>query len=208
MFHFVPRRAVAALLSLAVAAALFSGCGDAPDSSAAGGGVPAAQVAGEDAGEFILPYSSADGFNPYLSKSNITVQNSRLLFDSFVDITNDFALDYRVARSVISSGTEVTITVGGSFADGAAITGADAAASLEAARQSPVFGARFANMGAVRYSGDTVTVTLDRPDSLFAYLLDIPVLKAGETGASSPTSSGRYSVGQDDRGPVSYTHLL
>ena len=202
MFHFVPRRAVAALLSLAVAAALFSGCGDAPDSSAAGGGVPAAQVAGEDAGEFILPYSSADGFNPYLSKSNITVQNSRLLFDSFVDITNDFALDYRVARSVISSGTEVTITVGGSFADGAAITGADAAASLEAARQSPVFGARFANMGAVRYSGDTVTVTLDRPDSLFAYLLDIPVLKAGETGASSPTSSGRYSVGQDDRGPI------
>lgn len=187
MFHSAPRRAVAALAGLALFAALFSGCGGAPDSSSAvGGGVPAAQVSGEDTGEFILPYSSADGFNPYLSKSNITLLNSRLLFTNFVDITNDFELEYRAARSVVSSGTEVEITVGGSFADGAAITGADAAASLEAARQSAVFGARFANMGAVRYSGNTVTVTLNRPDSLFAYLLDIPVLKAGETGRRLP----------------------
>lgn len=203
MFHSAPRRAVAALAGLALFAALFSGCGGAPDSSSAvGGGVPAAQVSGEDTGEFILPYSSADGFNPYLSKSNITLLNSRLLFTNFVDITNDFELEYRAARSVVSSGAEVEITVGGSFADGAAITGADAAASLEAARQSAVFGARFANMGAVRYSGNTVTVTLNRPDSLFAYLLDIPVLKAGEVGAASPTSSGRYSVGQDDKGTI------
>lgn len=184
MFHSAPRRAVAALAGLALFAALFSGCGGAPDSSSAvGGGVPAAQVSGEDTGEFILPYSSADGFNPYLSKSNITLLNSRLLFTNFVDITNDFELEYRAARSVVSSG-------------------ADAAASLEAARQSAVFGARFANMGAVRYSGNTVTVTLNRPDSLFAYLLDIPVLKAGEVGAASPTSSGRYSVGQDDKGTI------
>ncbi len=184
MFHSAPRRAAAALAGLALFAALFSGCGGAPDSaSAVGGGVPAAQVSGEDTGEFILPYSSADGFNPYLSKSNITLLNSRLLFTNFVDITNDFELEYRAARSVVSSG-------------------ADAAASLEAARQSAVFGARFASMGAVRYSGNTVTVTLNRPDSLFAYLLDIPVLKAGETGAASPTSSGRYSVGQDDKGTI------
>lgn len=86
---------------------------------------------------------------------------------------------------------------------GAAITGPTPCGQPGGgAPEPPLFGARFANMGAVRYSGDTVTVTLARPDSLFAYLLDIPVLKAGETGASSPTSSGRYSVGQDDRGAI------
>ena len=188
------RRGTAALCML-LCAALLAGC--APQNASAsstGAGVPAAQSAAGDSGQFVLPYSSAEGFNPYTSKSNITLQDSRLLFSNFVDITNDYELVYNVASAVVSTGNEVSITVGGSFADGTAITGADAAASLEAARASSVFGARFANVSAVRAAGNTVTVTLQKPDSLFAYLLDIPVMKAGETASTSPTSSGRYSV--------------
>ena len=188
------RRGTAALCTL-LCAALLAGCTpQSASSSSAGVGVPAAQSSASDNGQFVLPYSSAEGFNPYTSKSTITLQNSRLLFSNFVDITNDYELVYNVASAVVSAGNEVTITVGGSFADGTPITGADAAASMEAARASSLFGARFANVSAVRAAGNTVTVTLQKPDSLFAYLLDIPVMKAGETASTSPTSSGRYSV--------------
>ena len=147
------RRGTAALCIL-LCAALLAGCApQSVSSSTAGGGVPAAQSAASDNGQFVLPYSSAEGFNPYMSKSTITLQNSRLLFSNFVDITNDYELVYNVASAVVSTGTEVSITVGGSFADGTAITGADAAASLEAARASSLFSARFANVSAVRAAG-------------------------------------------------------
>lgn len=194
-------RLTSALLASALALTL-TGCGGGSSSaSGSDAGVPAAQVASEAADEFILPYSSADGFNPYLSQSNVTLQNSRLLFTSLVDLDNDFNLIYRDAAAVSVSGTAVTITVTGSFADGSAVTGADVAACLNAAKSSAVFGSRFANVQSVRAAGDTVTVTLSAPDSLFAYLLDIPVLKAAEVASPTPSSSGRYSVSSDEKGP-------
>ena len=191
------RRAAALLL----AALLLTGCtGDSHSQTTAGtAGVPAAQQT-ESAGEFVLPYTETEGFNPYLSQSALTLQNSRLLYDSLVDITGDYELDYKVAQSVVSSGTSVEIRVAGSFADGTAITGQDVAASIEAARTSALFSGRFANLVSVRASGDLVTLTLRKPDSLFAYLLDIPVLKASEVGQRAPSSSGRYSLGEDEEG--------
>ncbi len=194
-------RAGAVLIGLAMALSALGGCAQQEADSAAGAGVPAAQLS-QSAGEFILPYSSAEGFNPYLASGSITLQNSRLIFGSLVQITNDFELEYEIARSVISVGNTVEISVGGSFADGTAITAADVAASLEAARASAVFGGRFSKVQSVQASGSIVAVTLSEPDSLFAYLLDIPVLKAAEVGQTGPTSSGRYSVSQDDQGTL------
>lgn len=195
-------RAGAVFLCLILTLSLLGGCAqEQQDTSTAGTGVPAAQQS-QSTEEFILPYSSAEGFNPYVAQSSITLQNSRLVFGSLVQITNDFELEYEIARSVVSVGNTVEITVGGSFADGTAITGADVAACIEAARTSAVFGGRFSKVQSVRASGNLVTVTLSEPDSLFAYLLDIPVIKASEVGATSPTSSGRYSVSQGDQGAL------
>ena len=189
------------LASLMLAALVLTGCGGAQDSLPAAGtaGVPAAQQT-TAAGEFVLPYTAAEGFNPYLTDSALTLQNSRLLYDSLVEITGNFELEYEVAQSVVSSGTTVEIRVEGSFADGSAITGADVAASIEAARTSTLFGGRFAGVQTVRAAGDLVTLTLSEPDSLFAYLLDIPVMRASEVGQSAPASSGRYSLAEDERG--------
>ncbi|HIV87382.1 MAG TPA: hypothetical protein H9896_04675 [Candidatus Pygmaiobacter gallistercoris] len=195
------KRVCRRLAALLLAALLLTGCGGESESLSAAGsaGVPAAQQ-NEGAGAFVLPYTAAEGFNPYLSSSALTLQNSRLLYDSLVDITGDYQLDYNIAQSVTSSGTTVEIRVAGSFADGTAVTGQDVAACIEAARKSALFAGRFAKVTAVRASGDLVTLTLAEPDSLFAYLLDIPVLKASEVGERTPTPSGRYSLGEDDRG--------
>lgn len=201
-----PRRAArrAAALCLALAAALLAGCGGAgapPASTPAPGGVPAAQPSAAGGGEFLLPYQREEGFNPYLSQSSLTLHNSRLVFDSLVVLDDDLTPKMRVASGVVSAGGRVTIRVGQAcFADGSRVTAADVAASLAAARESAVFGGRFANVAAIEAGEGLVTVTLHQPDSLFGWLLDIPVLKAGETGLARPTPSGRYSVAQDERG--------
>ena len=190
-------------LCLLLCLALLAGCGQGPVSSApvaGGGGVPAAQPSAAGPGEFVLPYLQADGVNPYLSNNNLTLVNSRLLFANLVDLDNDFAPQMRVARSVVSAGWTVEIRVGEAyFADGTAVTGQDVAASLQAAAAS-IFGGRFSNVAAVSAQEDLVTVTLHQPDSLFCWLLDIPVMKAAETGLARPTPSGRYTLAQDERG--------
>ena len=71
--------------------------------------------------------------------------------------------------------------------------------------QSAVYGGRFTNVVSVSAAGSAVTVTLAEPDSLFAYLLDIPVMKAAEVGASLPTGSGRYTPAIDGDGDLVFS---
>lgn len=142
----------------------------------------------------------AGAFNPYLNNTTITMQNAGLLFEPLVRITPDLEPEYRLAESVDSSGLSVVIRLrdGCRFADGTAVTAADAAASLAAAKASVAYGGRFAHVTEIQPQDDrTVVLALDEPDSLFAYLLDIPVLKADETGLAQPTACGRYTYGAD-----------
>ncbi|EJX00803.1 extracellular solute-binding protein family 5 [gut metagenome] len=120
-----------------------------------------------------------------------------LLFEKLIEIGPDMALSHRIASSVDCVGTDVTIYVrsGCTFADGTPITERDVAASIEAARVSEQYANRFANVTAVKAISGAVVLTLSTPDSLFAYLCDIPVLKASEVDSMTPVSSGRYTYG-------------
>lgn len=56
--------------------------------------------------------------------------------------------------------------------------------------------------------GSAVVVALTEPDSLFTYLLDIPVMKAGEVAFAQPTASGRYTYGSDGASLACRTRAL
>lgn len=198
------------LAAFALCLALLAGCGGnaassassqaASSASSASSSSGAASVPEQSAGApiaLVLGYTPSAGFNPYASASNLVEQNAGLLFECLVELTPELSLEYRLADSIVSAGETVTIHMrsGCTFADGTAVTAQDAAASLEAARLSERYAARFANVTEVKASGDTVTVTLATPDSMFAYLCDIPVLKAAETGSAQPTPNGRYTYG-------------
>ena len=177
---------------------LFSGCAKTADS------LPSSDAASSPAAapqaDFVLPYTESDGFNPYINNSNLTLMAADLLFDKLMVITPGMETEYGVLSSCRVSGLSVQLRVapGARFADGSEISAADVAASLEAARQSEGYGPRFSNIQeiALEESGG-VSVTLAEPDCLFAYLLDIPVLKASEALAQQPTASGRYTYGED-----------
>ena len=197
------------LAAFALCLALLAGCGGEAASSASSQAASsassastsgAASVPQQSAGAptaLVLGYTPSAGFNPYASSSNLVEQNAGLLFECLVELTPELSLEYRLADSIVSAGETVTIHMrsGCTFADGTPVTAQDAAASLEAARVSERYAARFANVTEVKASGDTVTVILAAPDSMFAYLCDIPVLKAAETAATQPTPNGRYTYG-------------
>lgn len=188
----------AALIALALCpAVLFTGCASSSDSQPAGD-AQSASAAPQSSVSPTIAYIAGE-FNPYLNGTTLTIQNAGLLFEPLVRITPDLEPEYRLAQSVDSSGLSVVIRLrdGCCFADGTAVTAGDVAASLDAARASAAYGGRFAHVTEVLAQDDgAVTLTLDEPDSLFAYLLDVPILKAGELALARPTAGGRYTYAE------------
>ena len=141
---------------------------------------------------------SEGSYNPYLTANTLTEQAAGLLFEKLVRISPRMELEMRLADSVVSSGLTVTVRLrsGCTFADETPLTSADVAASLLAAKASAFYAGRLANLTDVQAPDpSTVVLTLAQPDSLFAYLLDLPILKAAETASPQPTPCGRYVYG-------------
>ncbi len=198
-----PHAAARRALACALCAALLCGCQSVVTAGSAVSGAPAASPAAASSGTASAPLTiacTAAGFNPYVADDTVTQQDATLLFEPLVAITPDLDLAYRMAQNVDNSGLLVTIQMrsGCFFADGSNVTAEDAAASLNAARVSSLYSARFSNVTDVTVEGSAVCITLAQPDSLFAYLLDIPVLRADEVGLARPTASGRYTYGADE----------
>ncbi len=167
----------------------------------------AGQSTGGNITGLALPYSASAGFNPYLSDNALTCQSAQLLYCRLITVDPSFNIVYNLAARIETGGTAATIDIETDwhFADGTPITAQDVAASLLAAKTSGLYAARFANVVSVTpIGGGTVAVQLQEADSLFAYLLDVPIMKASETGLRAPTASGRYYVGTTAEGEAAF----
>lgn len=202
-------RVFALLLALLFALPL-PGCANAlPDPASSA--VPASTAAPEESAASSAPLTQAEpgfltlgtipseGFNPYLVNSQLVVQAASLLFEKLVEITPDMELEYRLAQAVECIGNQVVVHLRGGcfFADGSPIRPEDALASLNAARASACYGGRLAGIEEAKLENGALVLTLAQPDSLFAYLCDIPVLKESEVALAQPTASGRYTYGAE-----------
>ncbi len=192
------RKILTIILSILLISALFAGCTQAVETPSET--TAESEVAATTNTDLSLSIaSSPSGYNPYLVNDMIVEQTASLLFSNFIEIDPDFNIDYLIAERVTCSGTSVTITIrtGLTFADGTAITAEDALQSLLAAKNSATYAARFSNLLEASVSGNNLILTLSEPDDLFAYLLDIPILKASEVDSTAPTASGQYTYGSD-----------
>lgn len=86
------------------------------------------------------------------------------------------------------------------FSDGSAVTAADVAATLQAARESDYYGGRFSHVSDISQNGDGVTVTLDTPYENLPLLLDVPILKAGQADSTRPIGTGPYTLEESGTG--------
>lgn len=90
-----------------------------------------------------------------------------------------------------------TLRSGVLFSDGSPLTARDVRLSLERARDSQRYGARFAQVSSISAGEGTVTIALDRPNAAFPALLDIPITKGD---GDVPAGTGPYLLSEDETG--------
>ena len=116
-----------------------------------------------------------------------------LLYDSPVKLTTTFEAQPALV-TVSGSGTQWTLTVreGVQFSDGSQLTAQDVDDSLTMAMaEGSYYRSQLTNIASHSVSGNTVQVTLNTADALFANLLTFPVAKLS---GGSYVGTGRYRL--------------
>ena len=202
------RRIIAIVLALALALSALGGCGSArtdKEPDPVEGNLPGTELGVSDAADdiFSLNYNSSASLNPYATNDTNNLLISQLVYDNIFELDDDYNLTSRIITAYENTGgTYWTFTVDTSIKmhDGTNLTAADVAYSISRAKLSSRCSGRFTyTYGAGAISEDQFVVNLGKADTLFPYLLTVPVVKDGSAGESLPAGTGpyRYVEGAD-----------
>ncbi len=185
---------------LLAAALLLSGCGG------GSGEVPAAspEIPPEEPlqmpepAPFTLAVYPEFSLHPTLAANRANLTLAPLLYEPLFQVDGTFQAVPALCREYAASEDKLTWTFtlrsGVTFSNGEALTANAAAEALNIARAAGNrFEERLKNVSSVTGEGETVTITLRRPDSQLPVLLDIPIaLGTGER----PAGTGPYVLTQ------------
>ena len=146
--------------------------------------------------ELTLGYNPDHALNPYTA----TDTTNRLLFsllyqglfsvDMHYDVTPILCKNYSISKDMK---TYTFYLEPATFSDGSALTAVDVVASLQAAKDSPVYGGRFGCVNNLSVTDDGgVRVELSTAYENFLLLLDVPIVKAGDVQDQWPLGTGPY----------------
>ena len=147
-----------------------------------------------DPAQLRLGWDPTASLHPITGDSQVNQELTGLVYQGLYELDNTFTPQPVLARSA-SVGEDgltwtITLAAGTVFSDGTPLTAQHVAASLEAARASPLYAARLAEAASVTAGEDAVYITLSVPNGNLPALLDIPiVLEQGQT-AQSPEEGG------------------
>lgn len=143
--------------------------------------------------EFALPCYPQASFHPITGTGRTNLALAGLMYDGLYELDQNFEPQpaLSVSHTVSENGLVWTFALrqGVTFSDGSPLTAAEIAASLNLARISPLYSARFAGVTDIAAANGMVTVTLSRANGALPALLDIPIVK--ETGGV-PLGTGPY----------------
>ena len=194
------KRSVAALL---VCSLLLSLCGcvaENRDYVPTGG---ALAVEGEDetaavptVAELTLTYYPDRSMNPYASNDFTNRALFSLIYQGLFAVDRDYQVIPVLCSRYQRSGDMKTYTIylddQATFSDGSSLTVQDALASYEAARASAYYSGRFTHLEEIRAEGNALIFRLKVPMEDLTMLLDIPIVKAGQTDLEQPLGTGPY----------------
>lgn len=144
---------------------------------------------------FSLSYEPAASLHPITGESAVNQELTGLVYQGLYELDNAFTPQPVLAKSASVGGEGLvwTFTLAAvAFSDGTPLTAQHAAASLNAARSSPLYAARLSSVTAVAAGeGDTLTVTLSAPNGNLPALLDIPIVLE-QADAPAPLGTGYY----------------
>ena len=194
------KRITAIFLLLAL---LLSGCGSVGVYVPTGNGLyqdettqPTSRPSQPQTQSMTLGYYPEKSLNPYTATEISHKLIFSLVYQGLFTIDRDYNVspilckNYSVSKDMR---TYVFYPADATFFDGSALTAADIAASLEAARAGAVYSGRLKQVSTVSVTEDGgVEVVLKTPYENLPLLLDIPIVKATETGAERPMGTGPY----------------
>lgn len=185
------RNILAALLTAALCLGL-AACGPAPEPEPTPTPTPSVSPSPE-AAEFALACYPEAGFHPITGSNRTNLALGGLLYEGLFALDGQFQPQEALcaSSSVSADGLQWSFIPrsGVTFSDGSPLTAAAIAASLNLARISPLYSARFAGVTDIAAANGMVTVTLSRANGALPALLDIPIVK--ETGGV-PLGTGPY----------------
>ena len=178
------------LIFAAALCLLLSGCGPAvqPEPTPTPTAAPQPEAA-----EFALAWYPGVSLHPITGDNRTNLTLGGLLYEGLYALDGQFQPEPCLCTGGTASEDGLSWTFplrsGVTFSDGSPLTAAEAAASLELARTSPLYAARLADITGVEAGEGSVTLTLSRPNGALPALLDIPIVK--ETGGV-PLGTGSY----------------
>lgn len=145
-----------------------------------------------------LAYDPEKGLNPYSCANYTNRALFSLLYQSLFTVDRDYNVEPQLCKTFTRSEdgkTYVFYMENATFSDGTAMTAADVAASLEAARTGPVYSGRLSNVENIAVTADGgVQVRLRTAYENFPLLLTIPIVSAGQVNADYPKGTGPYAL--------------
>ena len=202
---------IALLLSLVMVLLAFGGCasdkayvptGDGladvapPTTAPADPGVEAPGSLNATEATFTLAYYPEEGFNPY---SCLNINNRMLfslLYQSLFTTDSSFRVEPQLCQSFTVSEdltTYIFTLAQATYADGTALTAMDVVESLKQAEDSDYYEGRFRYIKSISEAeGNRVKIVTSTPMEQLPMLLDIPIVKYGQTDSNTPQGTGPY----------------
>ena len=198
------RRFTAIFISAVLLVSLLCGCGEQAPYVPTGNGLndqdatqptPAPEQLEQ---ELSLVYDPEKTLNPYTCADYTNRALFSLLYQGLFAVDKDYNAEPILCRKFWVSQdmkTYIFYPENATFSDGAALTAADVAASLEAARTGAVYSGRLSKVESISLTGDGgVQVNLTTAYENLPLLLDIPILRASQVDADFPAGTGPYSL--------------
>lgn len=187
------RKLTALLLTAALALGLW-GC-------AAGEGDPSPSLSPEptatqrpQAQPLALAYDPQSSLHPITGQSQVNLDLAGLVYEGLYELDRSFEPQPALAQSASVSedalAWTITLRSGVAFSDGTPLTAAHVVSSLNAARNSTLYGPRLSAVTSVSEANGVVAIYLSSPNGALPALLDIPIVLEQESGI--PLGTGRY----------------
>lgn len=153
---------------------------------------------------FALPYMPGRTLDPMDCADGMQQTAASLLYEGLFRLDGSFEPQPCLCISYTHDEAALRYTFelrpGVEFSDGSPLTGRDVKASLERARTSDRYRSRLSGVASVSANGDSVTVTLNSPNSALPALLDVPVVKSGTQESAAPVGTGPYFYAEEETG--------
>ena len=154
---------------------------------------------------FTLAYNPKADFNPY----NCTDINNRMLFSLLYQSLFVTDSTYHVEPQLCQSFTvdeDLTTYIftlePATFSDGTELTALDVVESLKTAAETDYYEGRFEHILKIsEEEGNRVKITTDTPMENLPLLLDIPIVRYGQSGEERPQGTGPYVLASGNGGP-------